>query len=125
MDTSAQKIPSPPSFLNRLAKREWKRILPAMHAEGLATALDFANIGTYCALYARIAEAQAAIAAEGTVITLPSGRRCANPWCAVLSTAQRQMVTVTGVLGLSPGARKHVAHTDAWHAEQNRILNGR
>jgi P27 family predicted phage terminase small subunit len=120
----AQEMPPPPAHLSAAAAAEWQRILPVMHAEGLVTALDTANITSYCLLFARITEAQAAIDAEGAVIVTPSGIRRPNPWLSIQNTAIRQISAVSQRLGLSPNARMRVERTDAWHNEENRILNG-
>lgn len=117
-----RKIPLPPEFLNEVARREWQRITREMHREGLVTHLDTATIGAYCMVYSRIVEAETAIAAEGTVITTASGRRCANPWCGILNTNLRQLSALSGQLGLSPSARKHVQLTE--EKLQERFENG-
>ena len=107
-----RKLPLPPEYLNAVARAEWARIVPALEREGLVTHLDRANIAAYCQVYARICEAEAALAAEGTVITTPSGIRRANPWCAILNTCLRQLSALSGQLGLSPSARTHVDITE-------------
>lgn len=117
-----RKIPEPPQFLNEVARQEWQRIVPALHREGLVTHLDRVNIGAYCQVFARIVEAETAIAAEGTVITMPSGIRRANPWCGVLNTSLRQLSALSGQLGLSPSARKHVKLTEE---KEDELFEGR
>jgi P27 family predicted phage terminase small subunit len=99
MSDLTQEIPRPPSYLNKAARREWRRIVPKLHEEYGVSHLDKANLGAYCQIVARIAEA--AIAIEGTVITTPSGIRRANPWCAILNTSLRQLARISDVLGLS------------------------
>ena len=59
-------IPPCPRWLNKAAKKEWKRICPILDTIGLLTHADMAVVALYCQAYARFAEAEAILTKLGT-----------------------------------------------------------
>lgn len=45
---TADDCPSPPDFLSELARDEWARIAPGLHAIGLLSDVDIMALGAYC-----------------------------------------------------------------------------
>ncbi|WP_337531429.1 phage terminase small subunit P27 family, partial [Zhenhengia sp.] len=68
-----KKAPKCPTWLNKEAKKEWKRIATELEALGILTEVDMAAFAGYCQAYARWKEAEEFIAKHGTIIKSPSG----------------------------------------------------
>ena len=53
--------PKCPAWLDKEAKREWKRVAPELEALGLLTVVDGATLAGYCQAYSRWLQAEQAI----------------------------------------------------------------
>lgn len=62
-----------PAWLLPEAKKEWKRLAPALEAMGVLTMADTAAFASYCQAYARWREAEDVISQHGPVFRTPSG----------------------------------------------------
>ncbi len=60
------KVPSPPVFLNKIAKKEWKRLAPIVFNAGMLTDADVGTFAAYCDSYAQWVLAEKAIQAKTT-----------------------------------------------------------
>ena len=65
---SNQEILKPPSWLSKVAKEEWKRILPQLLSIDIVGNLDLANIAGYCQAYSNYRRATEALNASNLVI---------------------------------------------------------
>jgi phage terminase small subunit len=89
--------PEPLGFLSAAAADEWRRVAPALWADGLLTVLDHAVLAAYCQMAARWEEAEAALArGDGPAAVL---RR-------VSRQAAADMVSYGGHFGLTPRTRQ-------------------
>ena len=59
-----EKVPSPPVFLNKIAKKEWKRLAPIVFNAGMLTDADVGTFAAYCDSYAQWVLAEKAIQAK-------------------------------------------------------------
>ena len=68
-------VPSPPSWLDRDGKAEWKRVAPTLAVEHRTLSLaDLATLANYCAAVGQVAAAAWIIAKEGLSSAGEKGR---------------------------------------------------
>src|ERR1700690_3621432 len=73
-------IPSAPRFMNKDARREYRRLGPVLRDAGVLTNLDGPAFALYCCALARVAEAEHRLAVEGMTVTSPTGIVRPSPW---------------------------------------------
>jgi P27 family predicted phage terminase small subunit len=100
-------VPLAPSHLTELAKVEWRRLAPLIHAQRTLAAADLRGFELLCETLATGAMAQAAIAAEGLTVVTPMGAR-AHPAVKILEAARAGATRLLIEFGLTPRAREHV-----------------
>jgi P27 family predicted phage terminase small subunit len=101
-------IPKPPSYLTKEAKREWRSLAPMLKAAGLLTNLDGNALGLLCSAIARSNEAERELAANGSIITTPSGIQRVSPWALIANKASKQVIALCVEFGMTPSARTRV-----------------
>jgi P27 family predicted phage terminase small subunit len=100
----AAQMPKPPKWLLPAAKREWKRVAPALFKRGLLTELDRQALAQYCQAVARIEEAELALK-DGLHYMIPSGRQYLKPEYRVLQDCQKEVRQLCVLFGLAPSSR--------------------
>ena len=105
-------IPSCPSFLNKEARREWRRVSKLLFANGLMTQLDRAALAGYCDAYARAAEASRQLQKYGLIVKSPNGYPMQSPYLAILNTALQEMRAFCTEFGMTPSSRSRVKTTN-------------
>jgi len=99
-------IPSCPSFLNAVAKREWKRVTKELNAIGLISNLDRSMLAGYCTAWARFVEAEQAMQKIGSpLIKTSAGYIQLSPYLTIANRALDQIRRFGASLGLSPADR--------------------
>lgn len=98
----------PPSWLDALARKEWKRLAPELDRLGMLTSADRAAFACYCASYALLVEAQAALKLHGLVYTTPAGIPAARPEIQIAKSAMRNVLSFAHEFGFSPSARGRI-----------------
>jgi P27 family predicted phage terminase small subunit len=101
-------IPSCPSFLNKEARREWRRVTKLLFALGLITDLDRAALAGYCDAYARAAESSRQIQKYGLIVKSPNGYPMQSPYLAILNTALQETRAFSTEFGMTPSSRSRV-----------------
>jgi P27 family predicted phage terminase small subunit len=107
---AAAGIRSCPSYLNRAAKQEWKRVMKES-PDGLLTELDRATLAMYCQNVARIAELEKIVEAEGFTFMSEKGYICQRPEMGMLKNLQTIQKGLCAELGFSPSSRSKVTIT--------------
>jgi P27 family predicted phage terminase small subunit len=110
-------LPEPPDDLSDLAKDEWRRVTPELHALGLLTVVDVKPLAAYCAAYAMWAKAERLLAIMeendpatcGFVTRGFNNTLIVNPVIRVARTAANDMVKFAGEFGFTPVARTRIA----------------
>ena len=102
------EIPSCPQHLNKVARREWRRVTKQLFALGLVTQLDRSALAAYCDAYSRWAEASVQIQQFGLILKSPSGYPMQSPYLAILNTALEQMRAYSTEFGMTPSSRSRV-----------------
>jgi P27 family predicted phage terminase small subunit len=105
-------LPRAPRWLDRLAKREWRRIVPELDAVGLLSRVDGFVLEAYCTCYGRWVAAEQTITRIGTVYQ-PSNKKGSKYLQQVphVSIAQKYLAEARAFaeqLGLSPSARSRI-----------------
>lgn len=105
----ATKVPSPPSYLSKDAKAEWRRVAPILVEKRKTLDLaDFATLENYVIATATMRQAHRELQATGLVL---DGKR--NPASTILMQAQQQHLRAAGELGVTPAARSRAAMLEA------------
>lgn len=109
-----KKAPACPKWLDKEAKKEWRRLAKKMETMGILTEVDMAAFAAYCQCYARWKEAEERITSTGLVIRTPSGYPQQIPYVSIAQGYLKTMSRFAEQFGLTPAARSRIiAGTDA------------
>jgi P27 family predicted phage terminase small subunit len=112
---AAGEIGKPPTWLDRYAKREYKRITAALADLDMLRATDVGVLASYSVAYSRWIAAEKKIAAEGTVLKVEGSQGqtkfVKHPALLVSSESQKQMLRAGSLLGLNPVDRSKISAT--------------
>ena len=98
---------NPPTFLDEVAKAEYKRLIVLL-ADGIS-ALDENILASYCATYSAIVACQKAINADGVVMA----ENKINPAVKQMDALTKTLRSLANDLGLTPQARLKMAWNNA------------
>lgn len=102
-------VPTCPSFLDREAKAEWKRVTPELDRLGLLTKIDRSTLAAYCQTWSDYHKAVEQVKKEGTVISVSMGKygkkKIKNPRVLVMNEARSALYRYAALFGLSPSSR--------------------
>jgi len=102
-----QVKPRAPTWLDKLAKKEWRRITDALGKVGLVTEIDLGMLEAYCSSYSKWR--QAAEKATITLVGMNGGKTVApNPYINIELKYLREMRAVATEFGMSPSSRVRV-----------------
>ena len=117
-----------PAWLLPEAKKEWKRLAPALEAMGVLTRADTAAFASYCQAYARWKEAEEFITQHGTIVKTPSGYWQQVPQVSIAQTYLKIMNKFAEQFGLTPSSRSRIIASDGGPAdaadEMENLLGG-
>ena len=100
------KVPSPPSYLAKDAKAEWRRVASILvEQRKTLDVADLATLENYVIAVATVREAHRLLNREGLVTA--AGKK--HPAVTTLTAAQQQQLRCAGELGLTPAARSRAA----------------
>lgn len=107
-----EKIPlSPPSWLNKEAKKEYKRIAPLLNRLPIAD-LDLMAVSSYCDGVAKYIEASHRVDEEGQVIeeldSQGNPKSKVNPWFTTMIQASNNVRAYAGQLGMTIDSRMRI-----------------
>ena len=110
--------PEMPPGLSRIARQEWKQIVPRLEQMGVLTTVDGKALAAYCSTYAQWMQAEKNIAKYGlvTAIVDPDGTGLvvlkANPAVKIKSESLRLMRAFLSDFGLTPASRARLVTND-------------
>lgn len=116
--------PKPPSWLDREAKREWKRIAPELERLGLLTKVDGAALAGYCQAYARWRAAEEIIKREGLTVTTESGYVMPHPAVKIAEKSMQLLRAFATEFGLTPSSRARMTLPKVEEDDLDAILAG-
>ena len=97
-----------PAWLLPEAKKEWKRLAPALEAMGVLTMADLTAFEGYCQAYARWKEAEAFITQHGSIFQTPSGYVQPAPQVSIAQQNLKIMQSFCSEFGLTPATRARI-----------------
>ena len=100
-----EKLPKFPKHLDRIARKEWKRIGKVLQDIGLMTDLDMAVFAGYCDAYSQWAQATSKVHELGMVNLKADGTPVLNPYLRIAREASDRMMKAAVLLGLAPSSR--------------------
>ena len=101
-------VPKMPSWLNKYAKKEWKRIVPELKSLGLLTQIDRAALSAYCDAYGRWREASEGLQKHGMVWEASSGYLQQTPYVSMVKNALADMMKCLTEFGMTPSSRTRI-----------------
>ena len=94
-----------PNYLLPEAKKEWRRLAPALIAMGVLTVADVVPFAAYCTAFARWREAEDFITQHGAIYKDPRGFARPNPYVAIAAHQLREIKSLAAEFGLTPANR--------------------
>lgn len=107
---------TPPKWLDKRAKTEWRRLAPRLELLGILTPADRTAFATYCAAYSRMVEAETFLqspAAKGSLVFRTEGGAL-KPWphVGIANQAAEVMRKFIVEFGLTPSSRTRLSVED-------------
>jgi P27 family predicted phage terminase small subunit len=106
------KAPKCPSWLEKEAKKEWRRMSKVLETLGILTEVDAAAFAGYCQAYARWKEAEEFLSKHGTIFKTPSGYIQQVPQVSIAQTYLKIMKDFCSEFGLTPSSRSRIVAND-------------
>ena len=103
-----KQAPSCPKWLDKEAKKEWRRLAPKLVQMGVLTDVDMAAFAGYCQSYARWKENEEFISEHGSLVRTPSGYWMAVPQVSMAQQYLKQMGRYAEQFGLTPASRSRL-----------------
>lgn len=105
---ASPEVPTPPAFLGKTAKNEWRRVAPELHRLGLLTQLDRASFAAYCASYGRWVELEKIVTAQGMTFMTKRGVVYKRPEVTMAQKECALMRQFALEFGLTPTSRSRI-----------------
>lgn len=106
--TPDAKAPICPNWIDKDAKREWKRIVPLLNRHGMLAKVDRTALAVLCQAYAEFKHATQMLRSEGRVTVSSTGYVQQHPYVVIQNKAIQTIKTFCTEFGLTPGARGRV-----------------
>ena len=100
--------PACPRWLDKEAKAEWKRIVPALHEVGMITKVDRTALAGYCSAYSRWRRAEEALRDGFTYQYIDTGfktKEAVKPEVKIAQESLKQVRMFCAEFGLTPSSR--------------------
>lgn len=102
------KIPNCPSWLDDVAKAEWKRVIPDLAGAGLVTTIDRSALAAYCVAFSTAKSAEEIIQREGLTFTMENGYTQQHPAVGIRNNALEMMRKFMAEFGMTPASRSKI-----------------
>ena len=99
--------PKKPPWLDKIARREWNRIVKLLAPLGLLSEIDGASLGVYCQAFSRLVQAEREIEADGLVL-VEDGKTKTNPAVLIAEKAMKTVRTMATEFGMTPSSRSRI-----------------
>lgn len=119
---SNSEILKPPNWLSKVAKEEWKRVIPQLLSIDVVGNLDLANVAGYCQAYSNYRKATEALNASNLVIQITDEETGnsyikANPWLKAQTDSATEMRKFADLCGMTISSRLKSASTKLKNAQ--------
>jgi P27 family predicted phage terminase small subunit len=103
--------PNCPEYLDEVAQREWKRIVPILMRMRVLSEADEIQLANLCQTYATMIDAQTKLKQAGMLYKSKGGFVQANPLFGVVMKCLHMISKLSSEFGLSPSARVRLHST--------------
>lgn len=100
--------PRCPAWLDKEAKKEWRRVAPELERLGLLTVVDMAALAGYCQSFSTWKTAAEAIAEKGLTYEAANGNIRQRPEVVIANKALAEVRQFCQQFGLTPSARSRM-----------------
>ena len=104
----SEKVPSAPSTLGKIGKKEWRRLAPHIHKIGLLTVADYKTFEAYCASFELYVSAKEKVEVYGLTDETDKGNVIQRPEVGIMNTALKNMKSYAQEFGLTPSSRTNM-----------------
>ena len=104
----AVEAPTCPSWLDREATAEWRRVIPPLVRLGVIAKIDRACLAAYCLAWSRLVRAARQMETEGLTYVADTGQVKKHPLAAIAHEAATEVRAFAGEFGLSPSGRARI-----------------
>jgi P27 family predicted phage terminase small subunit len=101
-------LPKCPSFLDKEAKKEWRRMIHELKDTGILTSIDGAILARYADNYSKWKTAEQQLQKMPMVRFNPTGFAEINPYFRIANKAKEMMIKDLVEMGMTPSARSRV-----------------
>lgn len=115
--------PKCPTWLDKEAKREWKRVAPELEKLGLLTIVDGTALAAYCQAYSRWAAAEKVLTTEGMTYETETGYIRQRPEVGIVQKYLNLIRGFCAEFGLTPSARSRMTLPGENEDEDDGILD--
>jgi P27 family predicted phage terminase small subunit len=105
-------VPTPPIDLEGYELEGWARFIEDVERLGLLSPVDRHNAFNFAVAYGRAREARDTIKEHGLLIDGAHGGMASNPAVGILERAERAMLSILSLYGLSPSDRSRLRATE-------------
>lgn len=102
---SSGKAPAMPSWLDREAKAEWKRVTSRLEDLKILDQVDRGALAAYCLTWSQFYRAVKTVRKEGETFKTPAGYIQQHPAVAIINASRQALLKFYGQFGLSPSGR--------------------
>lgn len=97
--------PNPPTWLDREAAAEWRRVVPELHRLGLLSKVDRAVLATYCSAWSKFVAAERMVQRDGLIVLGHRDAERKHPAWQMWREAATVVATLSKEIFASPNAR--------------------
>lgn len=97
-----------PTWLDRAAKKEWRRLVPELERLGLLTMVDLADLAGYCQAWAEVRALTIYLRKHGRTVETATGYPVGRPEIKSLENAWGRVKGFAAEFGFSPSSRSRV-----------------
>ncbi|MCF0074470.1 phage terminase small subunit P27 family [Dyadobacter sp. CY261] len=112
MPANLEYIPSPPKFLDKDAKKEWKSVCQELIDLQMLHRVDLALLAAYCSEISNYINAVRKLRETGEVLTITrddgSAYSMPSPWNAIKNTYLKNAREIASQFGFTPSARTKI-----------------
>ena len=94
-----------PSWLDREAKAEWKRVTSRLEDLKILDQVDRGALAAYCLTWSQFYRAVKTVRKEGETFKTPAGYIQQHPAVAIINASRQALLKFYGQFGLSPSGR--------------------
>ena len=114
-------VPKYPSYLDRYARRVWRKLAPELHRLGLLTLVDCDNLALYCQAISDYRWSIHEQRTNGRMVTASTGTKQINPAVTVMKNSIVTIKLVSAMFGLSPSTRAGLSSQNIINAKDEDI----